>query len=434
MYNEVKELSQEGLSIRQISKNTGLDRVTVRKYLRMTEEEFSDFLALQKQRNRKLQPYEEFIKKRVTDYPDCSSAQVEDWLKEHHPDFQEVTTRTIYSFVQWVRKSHDIPKPKGTPRYYQPVEQLPYGEQAQVDFGEYWMVNADECKMKVHFMIMLLSRSRQKFVSFSQQPITTRFVLEAHEQAFTFFEGIPHTLVYDQDSTIVTDENRGAILYTEAFKKYLLHRALKIHLCRKSDPESKGKIEAGVKYVKHNFLPGRCFVNLDALNQEVLLWLQRTANAKEHATTRLVPEAEWQVEKRHLRTFEPLPYPISDTVGKDYHVRKDNTISYRGNFYTLPVGTYEGPGTLVVLEVRQNTLVLNAQDGKLLANHPIESGKGIAVIPPPNFKSCRIRLCCFSPIRNRLVCSLKASITVIPDTVVISSCMYAIPSADASRG
>jgi transposase len=114
MYNEVKELSQEGLSIRQISKNTGLDRVPVRKYLRMTEEEFSDFLALQKQRNRKLQPYEEFIKKRVTDYPDCSSAQVEDWLKEHHPDFQEVTTRTIYSFVQWVRKSHDIPKPKGT--------------------------------------------------------------------------------------------------------------------------------------------------------------------------------------------------------------------------------------------------------------------------------------------------------------------------------
>ena len=62
MYNKVKELLREGLSIRQISRNTGLDRVTVRKYLRMTEEEFSDFLALQKQRNRKLQPYEEFIK------------------------------------------------------------------------------------------------------------------------------------------------------------------------------------------------------------------------------------------------------------------------------------------------------------------------------------------------------------------------------------
>jgi hypothetical protein len=80
MYNRVTEFAQEGLSISQISRNTGLDRVTVRKYLHMTEEEFSAFLALQKQHNRKLQPYEEFIKKRVTDYPDCSAAQVEDWL------------------------------------------------------------------------------------------------------------------------------------------------------------------------------------------------------------------------------------------------------------------------------------------------------------------------------------------------------------------
>ncbi len=78
MYNKVNELSREGLSIRQISRNTGLDRATVRKYLRMTEEEFSASLALQKQRNRKLQPYEEFIKQRVTNYPDCSAAQGED--------------------------------------------------------------------------------------------------------------------------------------------------------------------------------------------------------------------------------------------------------------------------------------------------------------------------------------------------------------------
>ena len=101
------------------------------------------------------------------------------------------TNQIVITAVQNKPGSTAKPKPKGTPRYYQPVEQLPYGEQAQVDFGEYWMVNADEYKVKVHFMIMLLSRSRQKFVSFSQQPITTLFVLDAHEQAFAFFEGIP---------------------------------------------------------------------------------------------------------------------------------------------------------------------------------------------------------------------------------------------------
>jgi transposase len=85
MYNKVKEFAREGLSIRQISRKTGMDRVTVRKFLRMTDEEFSALLALQKRRLRKLQPYEQFVKDRVTDYPDCSATQVEDWLKEHHP-------------------------------------------------------------------------------------------------------------------------------------------------------------------------------------------------------------------------------------------------------------------------------------------------------------------------------------------------------------
>jgi transposase len=76
MYNKVKEFVREGLSLRQISRNTGLDRETVRKYLRMTEEEFSAFLALQKRRLRKLQPYEQFVRERVTDYPDELSSKV----------------------------------------------------------------------------------------------------------------------------------------------------------------------------------------------------------------------------------------------------------------------------------------------------------------------------------------------------------------------
>ncbi|WP_223294090.1 hypothetical protein [Chlorobium limicola] len=76
MYNKVKEFAREGLSIRQISRKTGMDRVTVRKFLRMTDEEFSAFLALQKRRLRKLQPYEQFVKDRVTDYPglQCNSS------------------------------------------------------------------------------------------------------------------------------------------------------------------------------------------------------------------------------------------------------------------------------------------------------------------------------------------------------------------------
>ena len=294
-------------------------------------------------------PYESFIAERIKHYPACSSAQIEDWLKEHYPAFPKVTTRTIYSFVQWVRQTHNIPKPKGQNRQCHPVEELPYGQQGQVDFGELWLVDQDEHRIKVHFMIMVLSRSRRKFVRFTDQPVTTRFVLEAHELAFAFFEGMPKTLVYDQDCTLVVDENRGEVIHTAEFERYVLQRKFMVHLCRKSDPQSKGKIEAGVKYVKRNFLEGRAFINLELLNQQAVDWLHRTANTKVHASTRLIPDDEWKTEVGYLRQYTPIP--LGGVAGKFYNVRKDNTVSYRGNFYSLPLGSYEGPGTKVLLSI-----------------------------------------------------------------------------------
>jgi transposase len=87
----------------------------------------------------------------------------------------------------WVRLKHDLPRPKTLPRQCEPVEELPYGEQAQVDFGQQNQYDEDGNRVKVFFMIMVLSRSRQKFIWFTNQSLTTLFVIEAHEKAFAFF-------------------------------------------------------------------------------------------------------------------------------------------------------------------------------------------------------------------------------------------------------
>jgi hypothetical protein len=65
-----------------------------------------------KHRIRKLNCYEEFVRQRIEQCPECSAAQVEDWLKEHYEDFPVISSRTVYSFVQYVRKKHHIPKPE----------------------------------------------------------------------------------------------------------------------------------------------------------------------------------------------------------------------------------------------------------------------------------------------------------------------------------
>ena len=55
-------------------------------------------------------------------------------------------------------------------------------------------------------------------------------------------------IVYDQDTLLLISENKGDLILTEAFRKYAEYRGFKLHFCRKSDPQSKGKVENVIKY------------------------------------------------------------------------------------------------------------------------------------------------------------------------------------------
>jgi transposase len=68
-------------------------------------------------------------------------------------------------------------------RDYASVVELAYGLQAQVDFGFYNMTTLGKNK-KVQFLTFVLSRSRYKYILFSDIPFTTTSVINAHESAF----------------------------------------------------------------------------------------------------------------------------------------------------------------------------------------------------------------------------------------------------------
>ena len=72
-----------------------------------------------------------------------------------------------------------------------------------------------------------------------------------------------------------------------------MNRSSSLHFCRKADPQSKGKVENVVKYVKNNFLYGRPWYDLQTLQAQGMAWLQRTGNAMPHSTTRKIPLEEW---------------------------------------------------------------------------------------------------------------------------------------------
>ena len=377
MYHQIHHLNRLGFCAAKIARHLVLDVRTVSKYLQMTEQDYGLFLPPGGKKNKILSPFETFVKEKLSQFQDTSAAQMHDWLREHHPAFPNVTPRTVYNFVMFVRQKHSIPVIHVSRDYF-PVEELPYGEQAQVDFGEYNMRTEDGKRKKVRFFVMVLSRSRMKFLWVSDIPITAQSVSVAHEKSFAFLEGIPKTIVYDQDRTMIVDENIGEIILTSAFKQYVKSRNFKLHFCRKSDPESKGKVENVVGYVKKNFLYNRVFIDMETLNAEAISWLSRTANYLPHNFTKKSPESEHRIEKTYLTPFVPLI--IENKEVKMHHVRKTNVIAYKSNFYTVPEGTYKGSGTQVIVKEKENRIEIYNLMEELIGNHELSTGKGQTIV------------------------------------------------------
>lgn len=367
-------MHREGHSISKISEFLVLNRRTVSKHLSMDEGEYEAFLIKQTSRGKKLLPFEDFVRQRLEEFRDTPAAQMHDWLKEHYPDFPVTSQKTVFNFVSWVRKKHQLPVVK-TERQFQQLEETPYGKQAQVDFGEYNMRTTTGARAKVFFFTMVLSRSRFKYVWFTDRYFTSETAILAHEKAFGYIGGIPDEVVYDQDKVFVVSENGGDIILTEAFRGYTRAQCFDLYFCRKADPQSKGKVENVVKYVKQNFLYNRTYHNIETLNDEVLGWLGRTANSLSHGTTQKGPWAEFNIERPFLKPYRAHAAPVATIAA--YTVRKDNTISYKGNFYSLPLGTYKGKGTLVAVRVEGSYLVIADAAGEgESCRHKIPLGRG----------------------------------------------------------
>ncbi len=378
MWYKVRELFiNEKLSKSEIKRRTGLDRVTIRKYLSMSESEFMDYVQKRRTSVKILDGYYGLVKQLLNKDSGYSAAQIEDLLKERDPDFVGVNSKTVYNFVQHVRLAEGISKPMVSIRQMEKLPETAYGYEAQVDFGERWQAREDGTRVKVYFFAMVLSRSRYKFVCFQTHPFTTSSTVDAHERAFAYFEGIPQKIIYDQDKVLLKDENLGDYLLTKAFRSYRQETGFEAEFCHKADPQSKGKIENVIGYVKKNFLRGRTFISIDLLNEQAIGWLARTANGKKHAGTHLYPVREWAIEKKHLRPYACAYYkPVEQ---KSYKVRPDNTISYSGNFYSLPLGTYQGSNTVVKVEIEDEQLRVYNTIQELIAQHSVcvEKGKTI---------------------------------------------------------
>jgi hypothetical protein len=99
-------------------------------------------------------------------------------------------------------------------------------------------------------------------------------------------------------------------------------------------PDSKGIVEAGVKYVKRNFLPLRSFRDLTDLNEQARRWVLGEAGVRIHGTTREPPLERFARERPLMK---PLPAVAPDLgVWARAKVHRDCHLQFEKSLYSVP--------------------------------------------------------------------------------------------------
>ena len=199
------------------------------------------------------------------------------------------------------------------------------GEEAQVDFGSGAPVVTPQGKRrKTHVFRIVLSHSRKAYseATFTQ---TTEDFFRCLESAFAHFGGVPKTLVIDNLKAAVAHPDWFDPELTPKVQSFCRHYGTVILPTKPYMPRHKGKVEAGVKYVKNNALKARKFTSLEEENRSLANWERTVADTRIHGTTKRQVNLVFQnVERAALL---PLPserfacfHEAKRKVSRDGHV------------------------------------------------------------------------------------------------------------------
>ncbi len=260
-------------------------------------------------------------------------------------------------------------RPGSQPPAYLSLEFLP-GQAAQVDWGEFPDVFG--LGRKLFCFVMVLCWSRMLYLRFTRSANFQSFI-RCHEQAFSFFGAIPQEIWYDNLATAVAERKKKLVRFHPPFFHYAGYHGFKPIACNPASGNEKGHVEDGVRYIRHNFWPGRSFVDMDDVNQQATAWQNEFANKRTHATTRKVPQLMFDQEKQHSR---PVREPFDTDEIKSLKVSHQFRICFDGNEYSVP---WRLSGR--ILTVRADDKSLNVfYRSKRITGHPRCWAKGQSIV------------------------------------------------------
>jgi hypothetical protein len=243
------------------------------------------------------------------------------------------------------------------------------GLQAQVDWGDFKVTDANGKTTTVYAFVMLLGYSRAMYVEFVER-CTLEIFMDCHIRAFMHLGGVPAEVLYDNMKNVVIGRENGKPAFNIEFYHFARHYGFTPRLCPPYSPWVKGKVERPMHYIRESFWRGYTFSSLADANRDVMRWKRETADQRVHGTYRQQVIARWKEEVPHLGELPPSDYDTSLKFSRK--VYKDCLLSYGGNWYYVPA---DAVGKRVLLKVKGNDLRIY-YDATLLKQYQIPDQKG----------------------------------------------------------
>jgi transposase len=364
LWAEIRRLAEiDKLSGRAIARRLHCSRHTVTAALEQTQPS-SPRAA---QRASLLDPYRQQIKELLAKYPDLSAVRIREEITRG-PQGYAGSACILRRYLRQVRPARG--------RVYQEVHYEP-AQAMQVDWGECGCVRVGSTMRKVSVFVAVLCYSRLLYIEFTLAQRKAEFY-RGLVNALTFFGGSPRNLIFDNlKAAVLNGSGRSACFHPE-FMALCGYFCLQPVACARRDPESKGIVEGGVRYVKHNALAGRAnellrFEDYLALASS---WRDQVANVRKHESTHERPIDRFEQERVLLRPLPAIPFDTDEVAPAvvNPHAR----IAFDGNRYSAPPQFVRRP---ITLRANRDELRL-LHDGHVVAQHVRNYERGQLLVLP----------------------------------------------------
>ena len=315
LYNQKKQ------TISQIARETEVSRKTVRRLMKKSKKN--------KIYKSKLDPYRDEIKNILSEKPAISNVLILERLKEVGYTGQ----RTIlgdYLLLLRGKRQHEA---------YLNIETLP-GREAQADWAHCGEISCGRYKRKLYMFCMVLSYSRYLYIEFTVSMNMSSFLC-CHINAFNYFGGVPENILYDNLKSVVKSRYGKEITYNGQFLDFAAWYGFNPKACNIRAGNEKGKVERAIQYVKNNFISGYQYDypdksgSFEHIKSQSMIWLNKTANQREHSVTRKIPyDCFLSEEKEHLLPLAERTYDYAEIETKT--VSKDCLVKFETNRYSVP--------------------------------------------------------------------------------------------------